>query len=309
MGWQLPEKVRRKAVSLGEPGLAWMAGLSAYVAEIEHRWSIKVGQPFHRGTEAFVVEARTLDGQDVVLKVAAPGIDPTRQELRTLRAAQGRGYAKLLRADEGENTLLIERLGTQLHDLGLPHDRQIGLICATLKEAWMKLPDGQSFATGAERAAELARIIEVTWGALGKPCSERTVELALTYAERRRRAFDPAQSVLVHGDAHPWNTLTAPGSGTGFKLIDPDGGFAERAFDLGISMREWGSAMPTGDPVQLGRDRCRMLAEFAGVEQQPIWEWGVVQCVSNGLLLAQIGMRDAASVEFAMADAWAPGSR
>ena len=72
------------------------------------------------------------------------------------------------------------------------------------------------------------------WAPLGRPCSERAVDIALTYAERRRRAFDPAQSVLVHGDAHQWNTLSAPGSRTGFKLIDPDGAFAERAFDLAI---------------------------------------------------------------------------
>ena len=167
---------------------------------------------------------------------------------------------------------------------------------------------GIVFATGADRAAELARIIESLWGALGRPCSERAVDVALTYAERRRRAFDPAQSVLVHGDAHQWNTLSAPGSRTGFKLIDPDGAFAERAFDLAISMREWGSVTPTGDPLQLGRDRCRMLAEFTGVEQQLNWEWGVIQCVSNGLLLPQIGMQETAAVAFAMVDAWAARS-
>ena len=87
---QLPEKVRRKAAPLGEPGLAWLAGLPAYIAEIERRWSIKVGQPFRRRTEAFVAEAQTLDGQDVVLKITIAGIDPTRQELR----GAGQGLCK-----------------------------------------------------------------------------------------------------------------------------------------------------------------------------------------------------------------------
>jgi streptomycin 6-kinase len=307
--FQLPDKVRRKAASLGERGLTWLADLPGYVAEIERRWAIKVGPPFRRGSEAFVAEARTLDGQDVVLKIAIPGIDPTRQEVRTLRAAMGRGYAKLIRSDEAKNTMLLERLGAPLHELGLSSDRQIGLICATLKEAWMPLPEGESFVTGAERAIELSRTIEQHWGTLGKPCSEHTVDLALTYADRRRLAFDPTQSVLVHGDAHQSNTLSAPGSATGFKLIDPDGAFTERAFDLAISMREWGPTMPIGDPLQLGRHRCRLLAELTGVEQQPIWEWGLIQCVWNGLLLKQIGLDQLASVEFAMADAWAPASR
>jgi streptomycin 6-kinase len=128
--------------------------------------------------------------------------------------------------------------------------------------------------------------------------------LALAYAERRRRAFDPARSVLVHGDAHQWNTLCAPGGATGFKFIDPDGAFAERAFDLAIPMREWGGTMPDGDPIQLGRHRRRLLTRLTGVEEQPIWEWSLIQCVWNGLKLKQIGFDDAASVEFAMADAW-----
>jgi streptomycin 6-kinase len=304
---QLPEKVHRSVASLGEPGRAWLAGLPRTIAEIERRWAIKVGQPSRRGSEAFVAEAQTLDGQDVVLKIVIPGIDPTRQELRTLRAAEGRGYAKLIRADDVANTMLLERLGAQLHELGLSADRQIEIICATLRKAWMPLPEGQTFATGAEKATELGQMIESSWSALGKPCSERAFDLALTYAERRRVAFDPARSVLVHGDAHQWNTLSAPGSTTGFKFVDPDGAFAERAFDLAIPMREWSNETPTGDRLRLGRHRCRLLAEFTGVAQQPIWEWSVIQCVSNGLLLKRIGFDEPGSVQLAMADAWAAG--
>jgi streptomycin 6-kinase len=306
---QLPEKVRRKAASLGELGHAWLANLPRYITEVEHGWAIQVGQPARRGTEAFVAEARTIDGQDVVLKIVIPGIDPNRQELRVLRAAMGRGYAKLIRADDTENTMLLERLGAQLHKLGLPVDRQLEMICATLREAWMPLPEGQTFTTGAERATELAEIIASSWNALGRPCSERTIDVALTYAEGRRRAFDPAQSMLVHGDAHQWNTLSAPGTITGFKFIDPDGAFAERAFDLAIAMREWGNVMPNGDPLLLGRDRCRLLAGLTGVEEQPIWEWSLIQCVANGLLLKQIGLDEPAAVELRMADAWAAAGR
>jgi streptomycin 6-kinase len=110
--------------------------------------------------------------------------------------------------------------------------------------------------------------------------------------------------VLVHGDAHVWNTLVSSGAATGFKFIDPDGAFAERAFDLAIPMREWGNVMPAGDVVQLGRHRCSLLAKLADVEHQPIWEWGLIQCVWNGLLLHQIGLDAPASVSLAIADAW-----
>jgi streptomycin 6-kinase len=302
---EIPEKVRLKAASLGETGRDWLADLPERVADLERRWAIHVGKAYSNGTEAFVAEARTDEGQEVILKIVIPGIDPNRQEMRTLHAARGKGYARLIRADEDGSALLLEKLGPQLHELGLPADRQIEIICATLQQAWTAAVEESPFVTGAERAVELAHTIESNWSALGKPCSERAIDLALSYAERRRRAFDPARSVLVHGDAHQWNTLCAPGSTTGFKFIDPDGANAERAFDLAISMREWGAVIPNGDLLSLGRRRCALLAELSGVEQKPIWEWGLIQCVSNGLLLREIGLNELASVEFAMADAWA----
>jgi streptomycin 6-kinase len=71
---------------------------------------------------------------------------------------------------------------------------KIEIICDTLQEAWMSIRRG-ALHKAAKKAAELARVIETSW-------SERTIDLALSFAERRRLAFDPAQSVLVHGDAH-----------------------------------------------------------------------------------------------------------
>jgi streptomycin 6-kinase len=301
----IPQKVRSKAASFGDVGITWLAELPQVILDFQHRWEIQIGQPYPNGTEAFVASARTIAGEESVIKIVMPGIDPARQEIRVLRAADGKGYARLLRADEDQNVLLIEKLGAQLHELRLSEDQQLNIICATLRQAWIPCSEPPPFATGADKAAEFAQIIESNWSALGRPCSERTVELALHYAEQRRRAFDPATSVLVHGDAHQWNTLCAPGSATGFKFIDPDGAYAERAFDLAIPMREWGSVVPSGDLLELGRRRCRTLAQFSGVDENAIWQWGLIQCVWNGMLLLHIGADDSAAVEFRMADAWA----
>src|SRR5438876_8924596 len=109
----MPEKVRRNAALTGETGLAWLTNLPQQIVELERRWAIKVEQPARRGSEAFVAEARTSGGLDVILKIVLPGIDPTRQELRILLAARGVGYAKLICGDEIDNAMLLERLGTQ----------------------------------------------------------------------------------------------------------------------------------------------------------------------------------------------------
>ena len=117
---EMPEKVRRNAALTGETGLVWLANLPQQIVELERRWAIKVEQPAQRGSEAFVAEARTSGGLGVILKIVIPGIDPTRQELRILRAANGVGYAKLICGDETDNAMLLERLGAQLHDCHFP---------------------------------------------------------------------------------------------------------------------------------------------------------------------------------------------
>lgn len=302
---RIPEKVRKVALTRGSAGAAWLAALPDAIADIAGRWGLTIGESPPNATEAFVAFARTEDGRDVVLKAVIAGVDPTRQEMRALRAADGRGYARLLRADETRNILLLERLGPQLHQLGISEDELLSRICATLRVAWMPQPEGPPFATGAEKAEELAAVIRDNWEALGRPCTQKAYGLALEFAARRREAFDPARSVLVHGDPHEWNTLQSPDSPTGFLFIDPDGAFAEHAFDLAIPMREWPNGLPDGDLLEHGRRRCARLAELTGVAPGPIWEWSLMQVVSNGLLLKQIEAEAGAAIEFALADAWA----
>jgi streptomycin 6-kinase len=134
------------------------------------------------------------------------------------------------------------------------------------------------------------------------------VEQALSLAATRGAAFDPDGAVLVHGDAHAANTLRAPG-GAGFKLVDPDGLFAERAYDLAVPMREWSRELLAGDPVRLGRARCAELARLGGVDPRPVWEWGFVERVSTGLLALQVGREQLGREMLAVAEAFADPRR
>ena len=119
-----------------------------------------------------------------------------------------------------------------------------------------------------------------TWAALDRPCHERTVAHAVACAERRIAAHDDERAVLVHGDVHQWNVLQA---GDGFKLVDPDGLLAEPEYDLGIIMREDPVELLDGDP----HERSRRLAQRCGLDEAAIWEWGVVERVSTGLICVQ----------------------
>jgi streptomycin 6-kinase len=307
-GFEIPDKVRRTALALGADGLVWLAGLGRLVAELERKWDLSVGRTFATSTEAFVAEALTTDGRQAVLKIPITGIDPSLREQRTLLAANGRGYVKVLRHDPAKGVMLLERLGPQLHQFGLSLDVQIEIICATLQDAWTALPKGLQLMSGAQKASGLAAFIETAWRELGRPCSQPAIGKALSFAEMRRQAFDPRSAVLAHGDAHAWNTLLVPGAGPQrFKFVDPDGLFIERAYDLAISMREWPSELLKGDPLELGRRRCHQLALLSGVEPGPIWQWGFIESLSNGLLLKQKGLNRLANEFLSVVEAWTSG--
>jgi streptomycin 6-kinase len=302
---QIPDRVRRRALSLGAAGVAWLEGLDNLLRDIATELRLSIEQILPGGTESLVVNVRTAEGEDAVLKIAIPGLDPTARQLRTLIAARGRGYVGVIRHDTARNALLLERLGCQLAELGLPLDAQIEAICATLLQAWTPLPEGERFMTGAEKARGHADFITRAWRELGEPCSTRTVEMACRFADIRCRAFDPEIAVLAHGDPHACNTLVVPGEPQRFKFVDPDGLFVERAYDLSILMREWGAEFLAGDPLVLGRRRCHLLARLTGVAPEPIWQWGFIERTANGLLLLQLGLESLARESLAIVDAWA----
>jgi streptomycin 6-kinase len=158
--------------------------------------------------------------------------------------------------------------------------------------------------TGAEKAVSLADAVRTIAPRFEAACSAWTVEVALRFADKRRAAFDPASSVLGHGDAHCWNTLVDPVGG-GFKFVDPEGLFIEPAHDLSISLREWSEDFLGGDPVSRGHARCERLGRLTGVEASAIWEWGLLENLVNGLLFLDVGSPVDAAPYLAVAGAWA----
>jgi streptomycin 6-kinase len=94
-------------------------------------------------------------------------------------------------------------------------------------------------------------------------------------------AFDPARSVLVHGDAHGWNTLAA-GPDT-YKFVDVEGLCSEPEHDLAVAMREYNEPLLDGHTPRLVRERATFLADQCGVDAEIVWEWGFIERVSTGL--------------------------
>jgi streptomycin 6-kinase len=279
---EIPEVVRRKALVAGAD--AWLGELPALVARFERDWEFRVGAAFTDATEAFVAPVRLHDGTRAVIKLIVPRDgNAARNEIAVLRLANGDGCAELLRADESCGALLIEHLGPSLNDLGLPSEQRLRILTDVARRVWRPAPEA-NLPTGADKGRWLVEYITRMWVELDRPCSERAVDYALACAARRITAHDDERAVLVHGDVHEWNALR---SADGFKLVDPDGLFAEPEYDLGVLMRE--------DPVELlaGKpyERAYKLAVRSGLDHVAIWEWGVVERVSTGLLLTGIDLQ------------------
>lgn len=289
----VPGTVRAKAVAAGAG--QWLDDLPSLVADLERDWSIVVGRTFDGATEAFVAEATVDGGTPAVLKLLVPRDGAAAaNEITVLRLTGGAGCVQLLRHDEARGALLLERLGQSLYELALPIEARHQVLCSAARRVWRPAP-GCGLPTGAEKGRWLIEFITAAWEDLDRPCSQRTVEHALACASSRIAAHDDERAVLVHGDVHQWNALQA---GDGFKLVDPDGLLAEAEYDMGILMREDPLELLRGDPY----DRARWLARRTGLDPTAIWEWGVVERVSTGLLCAKIGLQPVGRQMLAAAD-------
>jgi streptomycin 6-kinase len=285
--------VRNKALAAGAG--EWLRDLPGLVAGLERDWSVSVGRAYQDPTEAFVAEATLADGTPAVLKllIPRPG-NHAEHEATALRLADGDGCVRLLRDDLTRGALLLERLGRSMSELGLPITGRHEILSAAAARMWRPAA-GSGLPTGAEKAEWLAGFIAGSWVELDHPCSERAIAYALDCAQARRTAHDDERAVLVHGDVHQWNALESAG---GFKLVDPDGLLAEAEYDLGILMREDPVELMAGDPYE----RARWLAHRTGLDAAAIWEWGVVERVSTGLIATRVGLQPVGAQMLAAAD-------
>lgn len=285
---ELPAVVRNRATAVGAQW--WIDGIDDLVAALADDWDFALGRSFDEGTEAFVAQVTRADGSAAVLKVLVPraelGIDD--HEALVLRSADGDGCPRLYRDDPARGALLMEFLGPSMFALGLPYERRLPLLCDAAQQIWRPMDD-DVLPTGADKAAYLAEFIARTWEELDRPCSQRAIDHALACARRRERAHDPTRAVLVHGDVHQWNALRVSDEDRDeFKLIDPDGLVAEAEYDLGVILREDPvELLATGDPFATAR----WMADRYTLDATAIWEWGVAERVSTGLMATRLDLQ------------------
>nr|WP_295884439.1 aminoglycoside phosphotransferase family protein [uncultured Devosia sp.] len=300
----VPDIVRRRAESEGPAGAEWLSGLDQTLADLEGEWGVTIGEAMPGGTAAFVAEAVDAAGDTFIVKVGTPGSVAGRHEVTVLAIARGKGYARLVRQDADRRALLLERLGGLLDDVDLPYGSKIDIMCATLLDAWMPVPPGFDWITGADKANSLAMAMLRLSQALGQPCSQAVLDTALMYCRDRAAAWRPENAVLAHGDPHPANILEMPETaGRQWKFIDPDGLAIEPAYDLGVLLRAWHEGITGRHAHDIARSHARHLTSRTQVPAEAIWQWGYIERVSTGLHLMEIGQLEQGRAFLAVAEA------
>jgi len=264
------------------------------VEELCRRWSLSLGEVLHGGKWAFVARARGRDGGSAVLKVAPPS-PAFAEQVGTIRAAGGVGYVHVLDADLDRYALLMEPLGDRLSAAGYAVERVLDVLGATLRQAWRVSPADGDVAE-IDVVGGLVRIVDELWPLLDEPCSARLIGVVRVLLERRAAAGDSDGWVVCHGDPHADNALAVlsprVGAESGYVFVDPDGFFCEPAYDLGVAIRGWtDQVLRADDAVALTREWSGRLAGATGVDEQAVWEWGLIERVTSGLYLMRHGHR------------------
>lgn len=240
-------------------------------------------------------------GEPAVLKLQAPGAQDVAAAV--LGAARGHGYVRVLAWDAARGALLTERLGESLWDVRDDLDGQARVIVPLLRRAWEMPPEvGRPFES---KAIGLRRIVDRLGPRYGV-AAPAALRLAAEYAQSL--AADERPEVVCHGDPHAGNVLRR---GEEWALIDPDGFIGERAYDLGVVLRdaclEFTRAEDgrPGAGVELLRSGCALLAEQGEVSAERVWRWGFVERVTTGLYLHWFGYTDQGAGFLATAEALA----
>ena len=307
----LPDAVRQRAIAASSH--AWLDALPNLITELCSEWQLTRGRTYREATEAFVADVTRADGSAAVLKILLPSeAHDASQEIAVLRLAGGVGCPQLFTADEARGALLLERLGRAMAELDLSlAERRMHLTDAA-RQLWRRSPQ-QNFTNGAAKGFWLKELIEQHWQKLGQPCSRIVIDHALQCADQRIAAHHARRAVLVHGDIHAWNALEGSQAAQGasrFKLVDPDGLYAEAEYDLGVILRE--------DPEELlqiaecnGADgafsaswqAARELSVATNCDPTAIWQWAFIERISTGLVCNEIGVQPVGSDMLSAAEA------
>jgi len=262
-------------IDVGAPyavtGAEWLRRLPRLLGGLLEEWELSVDGPTRWGSGAVALSVVGRDGP-AVLKVTWPHFEAQTEHL-ALRHWDGRGAARLLRADPRRFALLLERLDGTTDLTGVPIDEACEVIGALLAQlASPAIPRTPTLSAYAARqlAAETPEP-----GAVPRRFVDQARHLAADLATDR--AVD---SRLLHTDLHYSNVLGA--SRQPWLAIDPKPMAGDPAFEIAPALWNRPDELGTGSALRRSlRRRLAILCERAGIDEDRARGWTIVREVDN----------------------------
>ena len=296
MKLKIPELVKQRALSLGELGEQWLKNIHSIVNVLKTKWDISIEEVIDGGSHALVC----LVDMDKTLKIEIPDHSEKSfmASIKALRLAKGNGYVCLYEYDLENRAVLLERLGKPLSKLNYTVESQLQLLTSALKQTWDMPLERTHLNSGLESIDWFESYVHERKEKLDILVFNRFNE----YLEFIKKDIDESDFVLVHGDGHNNNLLeNCLGE---FKFIDPDGMYFEKAYDLGVLMREYIDEY-LENPLDLGIKRSQLLSELCDVDEKRIFMWGYLHMVATALILLDMKQDELANKMLYIALNWA----
>ena len=260
----------------GPEWAAWIERLPRLARDLCGDWQLTPDGAPRNGEAALVLPVRTAVGDPAVLKLGWPHAEAAHEHL-ALRAWDGDGVVRLLRADPHRWALLLERAEPG-HDL-----TTVGVVEACEVVAGLYARLHRPLLPQLDRlSAEAARWAEELQTLRGTPLAPRRfVDQAARLAAEF--AADPGtDAALLHGDLHYANVLAA--GREPWLVIDPHPLAGDPAFEVAPLLRNrWAEAAASDDLRGALLDRLYAVVDTAGLDEDRVRDWVVVREMVNVL--------------------------
>lgn len=267
----------------GPAGSDWVAALPHLLVDVLEAWELTVDGEAMTGQCALVLPVRGPEGS-AALKLGWPHHEADGEHL-ALRAWDGRGAVRLLRADPRRSVLLLERLTTQ--DLTDQWDEAAVAVVAGLYADLHVTP-----------LPQVPALVPWVEEILARPA---VAGLPRRFVEQASGSLRSLGSLggerLLHGDLHYGNVLS---DGTDWVAIDPKPVTGHPAWEVAPLLTNRVEEMGTGASLRWSvRRRVEVVCDVAGLDDEAVRSVSALREVVNAVWATEDG--DAERVSQAIA--------
>ena len=263
----------------GDRGKQWLAHLPLLIDQCAQEWGLTDLKTFPNLTYNYVLSGKQ-SITPIVLKLRCDQAE-LEHEVAALKAFEKYGGVRVLAYAWQQGAVLLEHLlpGHLLETL-FPHRDQEAthLSIQLLKRVHQaSLPSGHVFPTLDQFMPDLSQDAKELWPFLAR-----------ARALRKQLLEQPSSPVLLHGDFHQGNIVSA---GDEWVVIDPQGAIGNPLYDVAVYLRNpLKQLVQQPNAKELITDRICQVAQAFECDAQTVVDWAYLQATSSAYWSVQDGL-------------------